>query len=64
MRGPVDRRTLSPETALLVEEILQAMEVLTSAELQGDELAQRRAERTYRSLMRKLRQRAACQGHS
>ncbi|WP_255471602.1 hypothetical protein [Poseidonocella sp. HB161398] len=40
------------------------MEVLTSAELQGDELAQRRAERTYRSLMRKLRQRAACQGHS
>ncbi|WP_145963045.1 hypothetical protein [Mangrovicoccus ximenensis] len=56
-RGPGTVRTLTPETVLLVEEILSAMERLTTAELAGDQLAQRRAERDYKALLLVLRER-------
>ncbi len=50
---------MTPETIRLVENLITAMESLTSAEAQGDELARRRAEKEYKALMELLRERSA-----
>ncbi|WP_172326994.1 hypothetical protein [Mangrovicoccus sp. HB161399] len=50
---------MTPETVQLVEELIIAMERLTSAEIRGDDLTRRRAENDYQSLMQQLQTRAA-----
>ncbi len=59
MARDVEGRKLTPEIRALVEELIIAMETMTVAEAQGNDLARARAEARYCALLQDLKERGA-----